>query len=307
MAWVTFTCSGTLFQQTLADRAVTNGWVRSEAGYDWIKPAASTNVALARITQLGAIRIYTEVSATGYLYTILEPSVRESYDLGAHTGIGLGWTGWGNPIYWAGRSENDLARDYTFEGWIDSNCIFGNVKPDASITAATTFPIFFCVTKGFDGVNRLVGLDMLPSGAAYRCNARLIYATDALNYWKAVQSGGLGVWGFDSKARLSKLYAFRGGVLVADAINPAAIIASFEDPVTGIPYVLCSQNQGVEVYNDECVLTIGVTDYYYRCLYPTLTPPHTVMMTSKFSNFNSAVAPSRIVTDKILTYWVRRA
>jgi hypothetical protein len=170
MAFVTFTCAGSIFDATLATNAIANGWTRCEAGYNWIKPANSNNVCLGRIAQLGAIRIYTEISATGYQYTIFEPAVKESYDSGTHTGIGLGWTGWGNPIYWAGRTENDVARDYTFEGWIDSNCIIGNVKPDSSITGATTFPIFFCVTTGFDGVNRLVGLDTLPSGAAYRCN-----------------------------------------------------------------------------------------------------------------------------------------
>jgi len=304
--WVTFTCSGTLFATKLADNAVANGWVRSEAGYDWIKPVNSANVCLGRMAYLGAIRIYTEVSATGYQYTIFEPAVRESYDQPSHTGIGLGWVGWGNPIYWVGRSENDLTRDFTFEGWMDVNCIIGNVKPDPSITGATTFPIFFCVTKGFDGINRLVGLDMLPSGAAYRCNARLIYATDALAYWQALQSGGLGVWGFDNKARLSRLYMFRGGIAVADVVNSAAIIGSFEDPVTGIPYVLCSKSQGVEVCNDECILTIGGTDYYYRCLYPTLTPLHTIMMTNKSSNFNAIVVPSSKGVDEILTYWVRR-
>lgn len=310
--WVTFTCSGTLFSTKLADNAVTNGWVRSEAGYDWIKPVNSANVCLGKIAYLPSIRIYTEVNATGYQYTIFEPAVRESYDLGTHTGIGLGWTGWGNPIYWVGRTESDLTRDFTFEGWMDNNCIFGNVKPDPSITGATTFPIFFCVTKGFDGVNRLVGLDMLPNGAAYRCNARLIYATDALAYFNGLQSGGLGVWGFDSKARLTRLYAFRGGVAIADIINPAAIMASFDDPITGIPYVLTSQDQGVEVYNDECVINLtpsggAPTDYYYRCIYPTLTPPHNIMLTSKFSNFNATIIGSRTGTDKILTYWVRRA
>jgi len=306
MAWITFTCAGSIFDATLATNAIANGWTRCETGYNWIKPANSTNVCYARITQLGAIRIYTEVNATGYLYTIYEPAVRESYDSGTHTGIGLGWTGWGNPIYWAGRSENDVARDYIFEGWMDSNSIIGNVKPESSITGATTFPIFFCVTKGYDGVDRLVGLDMLPQGAAYRCNQRLIYATDSLNYWNGLQSGGLGVWGFDNKARLSKLYFFRGGVAVADVVNASAIIGSFEDPITGIPYVLCSKSQGVEVYNDECILTLSSVDYYYRCLYPTLTPPHTIMLTNKFSNFNATAAPSSKGVDEIITYWVRR-
>jgi len=312
--FVTFTSSGTLFATKLADNAVTNGWTRCEAGYDWIKPAGSTNICLGRMTQLSPIRIFTEIGATGQLYTIFEPAVRESYDVGIHapTALCLGWTGWGNPIYWAMRGENDLARDFTFEGWMDNNCIFGNVKPDSSITGATTFPIFFCVTKGFDGVNRLVGLDMLPSGAAYRCNARLIYATDSLAYWMGLQSGGLGVWGFDNKARLSRLYLFRGGVAAADVVNSAAIIGSFEDPVTGIPYVLCSKSQGVEVYNDECIINLtpsggAPTDYYYRCLYPTLTPPHTIMMTNKSSNFNAVTAPSSKGVDEILTYWVRRA
>ena len=307
MAWVTFTCSGTLFDATLATNAIANGWTRCEAGYNWIKPANSLNVCWGRITY-APTRIYTEVNVATFQYTIFEPSVREYYDsVTTHAGAGLGWTGWGNPIYWAGRTENDLARDFTFEGWIDSNCIFGNVKPDPSITGATTFPIFFCVTKGYDGVNRLVGLDMLPNGASYRCNARLIYATDAINYWNALQSGGLGVWGFDSKARLSKLYMFRGGVAVADVINQAAIQASFEDPVTAVPYVLCSKSQGVEVYNDECTLVLDSGTYYYRCLYPTLTPPHTVMLTNKSSNFNAVVAPSSKGVDEILTYWVRRA
>lgn len=306
MTWVTFTCSGTNFAETLAVNAIANGWARCETGYSWIRPVNSNNVYLGRIYQLGAIRIYTEISATGYLYTIYEPAVRESYDLGAHTGIGLGWTGWGNPIYWAGRSENDVARDFTFEGWIDGNCIIGNVKPDSSIVATSTFPIFACVTNGFDGVDRLVALDMLPSGAAYRCNQRLIYATDSLNYFIGLQSGGLGVWAFDSKARLTKLYLFRGGVLVADVVNSAAIMGSFEDPVTGIPYILTSKSQGVEVYNDECVLTIGGTDYHYRCLYPTLTPPHTIMLCNKSSNFNTIVVPSSKGVDEIITYWVRR-
>jgi len=307
MAFVTFTCAGTIFDATLATNAIANGWTRCEVGYNWIKPANSNNVCLGRITQLGAIRIYTEVSATGYQYTIFEPAVRESYDLGTHTGIGLGWTGWGNPIYWAGRTENDIARDYTFEGWIDSNSIIGNVKPDSSISGATTFPIFFCVTKGFDGVNRLVGLDTLPSGGAYRCNSRLIVASDAVVYYLGLQSGGLGVWGFDNKARLSKLYFFRGGTLVADVVNSAAIVGSFEDPITGIPYVLCSKSQGVEVYNDECILTISGTDYYYKCLYPTLTPPHTVMLTNKTSNFNAITVPSSKGVDEIITYWVRKS
>jgi len=307
MAFVTFTCAGTIFDATLATNAIANGWTRCEVGYNWIKPANSNNVCLGRITQLGAIRIYTEVSATGYQYTIFEPAVRESYDLGTHTGIGLGWTGWGNPIYWAGRTENDIARDYTFEGWIDSNSIIGNVKPDSSISGATTFPIFFCVTKGFDGVNRLVGLDTLPSGGAYRCNSRLIVASDAVVYYLGLQSGGLGVWGFDNKARLSKLYFFRGGTLVADVVNSAAIVGSFEDPITGIPYVLCSKSQGVEVYNDECILTISGTDYYYKCLYPTLTPPHTVMLTNKTSNFNATVVPSSKGVDEIITYWIRKS
>jgi hypothetical protein len=308
MAWVTFTCSGTLFGTKLADNAVANGWARCEAGYDWIKPSGSNNVCLGRITQISPIRIYTEVGATGQLYTIYEPAVKESYEAGStHAGVGLGWIGWGNPIYWAMRGENDTARDFTFEGWMDSNCIFGNVKPDSSITGATTFPIFFCVTKGFDGINRLVGLDMCPQGAAYRCNQRLIYATDSLNYFKGLQCGGLGVWAFDNKARLSKLYFFRGGVLVADVVNAAAILGSFEDPVSGVPYVLCSKSQGVEVYNDECILTIGGTDYYYRCLYPTLTPPHNIMLCNKSSNFNAIVAPSAKGVDEIITYWVRRA
>ena len=307
MAFVTFTCAGSIFDATLATNAIANGWTRCESGYNWIKPANSNNVCLGRITQLGAIRIYTEVSATGYQYTIFEPAVRESYDTGTHTGIGLGWTGWGNPIYWAGRTENDVARDYTFEGWIDSNCIIGNVKPDSSISGATTFPIFFCVTKGFDGVNRLVGLDTLPSGGAYRCNSRLIVASDAVVYYLGLQSGGLGVWGFDNKARLSKLYFFRGGTLVADVVNSAAIVGSFEDPITGIPYILCSKSQGVEVYNDECILTISGTDYYYKCLYPTLTPPHTVMLTNKTSNFNATVVPSGKGVDEIITYWVRKS
>jgi len=304
--FVTFSCAGNLFATKLADNAVANGWVRSEAGYDWIKPVNSNNVCLGRLAYLAAIRIYTELSVTGFQYTIFEPAVRESYDAGSHAGIGLGWVGWGNPIYWAGRTENDLARDFTFEGWMDANCIIGNVKPDPSITGATTFPIFFCVTKGFDGVNRLVGLDMMPAASAYRCNARLIYAADALAYFKGLQSGGLGVWGFDNKARLSRLYLFRGGVAIADVINSAAILGSFEDPITGIPYLLCSKSQGVEVYNDECILNIGGTDYYYRCLYPTLTPPHTIMMTNKSSNFNAIVAPSAKGVDEILTYWVRR-
>jgi hypothetical protein len=307
MAFVTFTCAGTIFDATLATNAIANGWTRCEVGYNWIKPANSNNVCLGRITQLGAIRIYTEVSATGYQYTIFEPAVRESYDLGTHTGIGLGWTGWGNPIYWAGRTENDIARDYTFEGWIDSNSIIGNVKSDSSISGATTFPIFFCVTKGFDGVNRLVGLDTLPSGGAYRCNSRLIVASDAVVYYLGLQSGGLGVWGFDNKARLSKLYFFRGGTLVADVVNSAAIVGSFEDPITGIPYVLCSKSQGVEVYNDECILTISGTDYYYKCLYPTLTPPHTVMLTNKTSNFNATAVPSSKGVDEIITYWIRKS
>jgi hypothetical protein len=307
MAWVTFKCSGTNFEATLAQNAVDNGWTRCQDGYNWIKPAASDNVCVGRITYLGAIRIYTEIGATGQLYTIFEPAVREFYDLTGHTGLGLGWAGWGNPIYWAMRGESDLARDFTFEGWMDSNSIFGNVKPDPSITGATTFPIIFCVTKGYDGINRLVGLDMLPSGAAYRCNARLIYAADSLNYWKGLQSGGFGVWGFDSKARLSKLYVFRGGVLAADVVNSAAIEASFEDLITGIPYVLCSKSQGVEVYNDECELVIGSNTYYYRCLYPNLTPPHTIMLTNKSSNFNATVAPSSKGVDEIMTYWVRRA
>jgi hypothetical protein len=305
--YITFTCAGTIFDATLATNAIAQGWTRCEAGYNWIKPANSNNVCMGRIIQLGAIRIYTEIGATGQLYTIYEPAVRESYDSGTHTGIGLGWTGWGNPIYWAMRGENDVARDYTFEGWIDENSIIGNVKPDSSITGATTFPIFFCVTTGFDGVNRLVGLDALPTGGAYRCNSRLIYATDSLNYWMALQSGGLGVWGFDNKARLSKLYFFRGGVAVADVINSSAIIGSFEDPVTGIPYVLCSKSQGVEVYNDECILTISGTDYYYKCLYPTLTPPHTIMMSNKSSNFNAIVVPSGKGVDEIITYWVRKS
>ena len=306
MAFVTFTCAGTIFDATLATNAIANGWTRCETGYNWIKPANSNNVCLGRITQLGAIRIYTEVGATGQLYTIYEPAVRESYDLGTHTGIGLGWTGWGNPIYWAMRGENDVAREYTFEGWIDSNSIIGNVKPDSSITGATTFPIFFCVTTGFDGVNRLVGLDILPQGAAYRCNSRLIYATDSLNYFYGLQCGGLGVWGFDNKARLSKLYFFRGGVAVADVVNSSAIIGEFSDPISGIPYVLCSKSQGVEVYNDECILTIGGTSYYYKCLYPTLTPPHTVMLTNKSSNFNATVVPSGKGVDEIITYWVSK-
>jgi len=307
MAFVTFTCAGTIFDATLATNAIANGWTRCEAGYNWIKPVNSNNVCLGRITQLGAIRIYTEISATGYQYTIFEPAVRESYDSGTHTGIGLGWVGWGNPIYWAGRTENDVARDYTFEGWIDSNSIIGNVKPDSSITGATTFPIFFCVTKGFDGVNRLVGLDTLPNGAAYRCNSRLIVASDAVVYYLGLQSGGLGVWGFDNKARLSKLYFFRGGTLVADVVNSAAIVGSFEDPVTGIPYILCSKSQGVEVYNDECILTISGTDYYYKCLYPTLTPPHTIMLCNKSSNFNATAVPSSKGVDEIITYWIRKS
>ena len=306
--FVTFTSSGTLFDATLAQKAVDNGWTRCEVGYNWIKPANSNNVCTGRMRYLAATLIYTEVSATAYQYTIFEPFVYESYDpVTFHAGIGLGWTGRGNPIYWAGRTENDMARDFTFEGWIDSNCIFGNVKPDPSISGATTFPIFFCVTKGYDGINRLVGLDVLPLGSAYRCNSRLIYATDSLAYWKGLQSGGLGVWGFDNKARLSKLYFFRGGVAVADVINSSAILGSFEDPVTAIPYVLCSKSQGVEVYNDECTLTIGYNTYYYRCLYPTLTPPHTVMLANKSSNFNATVVPSSKGVDEIITYWVRRA
>jgi|GEM_PF-6891619 len=304
--FVTFTSSGTLFDTNLALNAIANGWTRCEAGYNWIKPVNSNNVAYARITYLAATRIYTEISATGYQYTIFEPAVREYYDQPSHGGLGLGWVGWGNPIYWAGRTESDLTRDHTFIGWMDNNCIIGNVYCDPSITGATTFPIFFCVTKGFDGVNRLVGLDMLPSGAPYRCNARLIYATDAINYWYGLQSGGLGVWSFDNKARLSRMYLFRGGVAVADVVNAATITGSFEDPVTGIPYVLCSKSQGVEVYNDECILTIGGIDYYYRCLYPTLTPPHTIMLTNKASNFNATAVPSSKGVDEILTYWVRR-
>jgi len=306
MTFVTFTCSGSAFDVTLAQKAVENGWIRCEAGYNWIKPTGSNNVCYARILQLGATRIYTEVSATGYLYTIFEPAVRDTYDPVTHTGTGSGWTGWGNPVYWAGRSENATARDFTFEGWIDANSIIGNVKIDPSVVGATVFPIIFAVTKGFDGVNSLVGLDSVPSGAAYRCNARLIYASDSLAYWKGLQSGGLGVWGFDSKARLSKLYLFRGGTLVADVVNSSAIIGSFEDPVTGIPYILTSKSQGVEVYNDECILTLGGVDYYYRCLYPVLTPPHTVMMVNKSSNFNATVAPSGKGVDEIITYWVRR-
>ena len=305
--FLTFTCPGSAFEATLAAQAIGQGWTRCEAGYNWIKPAGVANVCLARILQVSPIRIYTEISVTGYLYTIFEPSVWESYDPGSHMGVGLGWTGWGNPVYWAGRSESDLARDFTFEGWIDSKSIVGNVKPDPSITAATAFPILFCVTKGFDGYDRLIGLDMLPSGGAYRCNARLIYATDSLKYWMGLQVGGLGVWGFDSKARLSKVYFFRGGVLAADLINPAAILGSLEDPATGVPYLLASQNQGVEVYNDECILTLGGVDYYYRCLYPVLTPPQTVMLTAKYSSFNAAVVASRTGGDKIITYWVRRA
>ena len=307
MAFVTFTCAGSIFDATLATNAIANGWTRCEVGYQWIKPANSNNVCMGRITQLGAIRIYTEIGATGQLYTIFEPAVRESYDSGTHTGIGLGWTGWGNPIYWAMRGENDTARDFTFEGWIDSNSIIGNVKPDSSITGATTFPIFFCVTTGFDGINRLVGLDMLPAACAYRCNQRLIYATDSLNYFNGLQVGGLGVWGFDNKARLSKLYLFRGGVAIADVVNSAAIIGEFSNPINGVPYVLCSKSQGVEVYNDECILTISGTDYYYKCLYPTLTPPHTIMLTNKSSNFNAIVAPSAKGVDEIITYWVRKS
>ena len=308
MAFVTFTCAGTIFDATLATNAIANGWTRCEVGYNWIKPANSNNVCMGRIRYLAAPLIYTEVSATTYQYTIFEPFVSESYDsVTTHAGVGLGWTGRGNPIYWAGRTENDVARDYTFEGWIDSNCIFGNVKPDSSITGATTFPIFFCVTKGFDGVNRLVGLDMLPAACAYRCNQRLIYATDSLAYFMGLQVGGLGVWGFDNKARLSKLYLFRGGVAIADVVNSAAIIGEFSDPITGIPYVLCSKSQGVEVYNDECILTISGADYYYKCLYPTLTPPHTVMLTNKSSNFNAIVVPSSKGVDEIITYWVRKS
>jgi hypothetical protein len=102
------------------------------------------------------------------------------------------------------------------------------------------------------------------------------------------------------------LYLFRGGTLVADVVNSSAIIGSFEDPVTGIPYILTSKSQGVEVYNDECILTLGGVDYYYRCLYPVLTPPHTVMMVNKSSNFNATVAPSGKGVDEIITYWVRR-
>jgi hypothetical protein len=306
MTFVTFTCSGTLFEATLTQKAIDNGWVRCEFGFNWIKPADSDNVCLASIVYLAIARAYTELSATTYRYTIFEPSVRESYDLATHTGIGLGWTGNGNPIYWVAKAEDDTTREFTFEGWIDENCIIGNVKPDSSIVGSTAFPIFFCVTKGFDGVNRLVGLDMMPLGGAYRCNARIIYATDALKYYKGLQSGGFGVWGFDSKARLTKLYLFRGGTLVADVINSAAIIGSFEDPVTGIPYVLCSKSQGVEVYNDECTLTIGTDIYYYRCLYPVLTPPHTIMLCNKSSNFNATVVPSAKGVDEIITYWVRR-
>lgn len=305
MAFVTFTCAGSAFSATLASTAITNGWTRCETGYNWIKPADSVNVCMARIAQLGAIRIYSDISATGYLYTIIEPAVRASYDLVTHTGIGLGWTGQGNPVYWDNRSEDCTARDFTFDGWVDSHCIFGNVKPDSAISGCSTFPIFFCVTKGCDGVNRLVGLDLMPAGVVRMVNARLIYATDALAYFIGLQSGGLGIWGFDSKARLSKLYFFRGGIAGTDVTNPAAILGSFEDPL-GIPYALCSRNQGIEVSNDECLLTIGGVDYYYRCMYPTLTPAHLMLLCDKTSNFNSTIAPSSKGIDKIITYWVRR-
>lgn len=128
MTFVTFTSTGTTFESTLAQKAIDNGWTRCEVGYNWIKPVGSNNVCLGKIYQLGAIRIYTELSVTGYLYTIFEPAVRESYDSGTHLGIGLGWVGWGNPIYWLGKSENDVARDFIFEGWIDDHSIIGNVK-----------------------------------------------------------------------------------------------------------------------------------------------------------------------------------
>lgn len=306
MAWETFTCAGTLFATTLADRAVANGWTRCETGYNWIKPAAVAQVALGRMFYLTAIRIYTEISATGYQYTIFEPAVREYYDAVAHAGAGYGWVGWGNPITTTAATADYTARDFTFEGWMDSNCIFGNVKPDPTIPGVQAFPIFFCVAKGFDGINRLVGLDMMPSGAAYRCNARLIHAAESIAYWNALQAGGFGAWGFDNKARLSRLYSFRGGVAVADLVNPAAIQGVFENPTTGIPYVLGSDAQGVEVYNDEVILTIAAVDYYYRCLYPSLTPPQYFILTDKASNFNATAVPARLGVDKILTYWVRR-
>jgi len=305
MAWVIFTDTGTNFAATLATNAVANGWTRCEAGYNWISPASSLNVCQGAMTYLGAVRIYTEISATGFQYTIFEPSVRQSYDQPTHVGIGNGWIGWGCPVYSIGVTANRLANNFTFKGWMDSNCIFGNVVPDSAIPGASTFPIFFCVLTGIDGVNRLVGLDMMPNGAAYRCNARLIYATDALAYFKGLQAGGFGVWPFDNKARLSKLYAIRGGTLVADNVNPAAIEGVFQDPVTSVPYALVSEAQGVEVLDDLTTLTIGGTDYNYQCLYPTLTPPQYYMLTDKASNFNATVVPSRIGADKIITYWVR--
>jgi hypothetical protein len=105
-------------------------------------------------------------------------------------------------------------------------------------------------------------------------------------------------------ARLTKLYLFRGGTLVADVVNSSAILGSFEDP-DGIPYVLCSKSQGIEVYKDECILTIDGVDYKYRCLYPVLTPPHTIMLCNKSSNFNATAVPTSKSVDEIITYWVR--
>ena len=35
MAWVTFKCSGTNFEATLAQNAVDSGWTRCQDGYNW--------------------------------------------------------------------------------------------------------------------------------------------------------------------------------------------------------------------------------------------------------------------------------
>lgn len=304
MAWVEFRCLGSEFESVIANKMVENGWERCATGSTWVKPTWSPRCVRQRIYYLPSTRTYTEISSTAYQYTIYEPELREHYSTGAGAGAGNGWAGWGNPVYWTGASRNETSREYAFEGWIDDGVLIGIVKPDPTMANAISFMIWAGAVKGFDGFYRLMALDAMPSANARRIGQRLIYADDNLGYFFGFVGGGIGVSSFDRVARLSKVYVIRGGTSASVTVSFANVFGELVDR-NGIPYVLCSNAQGMELTGDLINVNIGGTVYTYKLLNPNPSPSQAIYFISRFDSFDQTYTPSQTTASKLLYLWVR--
>lgn len=135
MTWYDYSIAIGSFVTDLADKMVTEGWTRQEAGYDTVKPAGYADIYVLLESLFGSIP-ENDGGSSSYNFTYIQPNIRAAYDAVNHkpdTSANGGYSRFRMIDNYTDYSAH-ATKVYSVKGWIDGKTILLYIEADNTVS-----------------------------------------------------------------------------------------------------------------------------------------------------------------------------